>query len=111
MKKILLLLFVALATTIGVWAEDIPIPISTSENTGGAPIPERSPIRIPLAVFFNSDTNIVKVWCEDDNIQAEIYVYDENGDILDFIITHNWDKMSKEEKDGAIHAWNEHCIG
>lgn len=81
MKKILLLLFVALATTIGVWAEDIPIPISVHENSDESSIRLKNPISIPLVVFFDSDTNIVKVWCDNDNIQAEIYVYDENGAI------------------------------
>ncbi|MDE6022860.1 MAG: hypothetical protein K2G13_05085 [Muribaculaceae bacterium] len=42
-----------------------------------------------------------------DNVVTE----EDYCDKLDFIITHNWDKMSKEEKDGAIHAWNEHCLG
>ena len=81
MKKILLLLVVALATTISVRAEDIPIPISVHEKSDESSTRLRTPISIPLAAFFDSDTNIVKVWCDNDNIQAEICVYDENGAI------------------------------
>ncbi|MDE5757616.1 MAG: hypothetical protein K2H85_03275, partial [Allobaculum sp.] len=42
---------------------------------------ERNPILLPLAVYYDSDTNILEVYCDDDNIQAEVYVYDESGDL------------------------------
>lgn len=40
---------------------------------------ERYPISLPIAVYFDSDTNILEVWCDDDNIQAEVYVYNKSG--------------------------------
>ena len=40
---------------------------------------DRNPINLPITVYYDSDTNILEVWCTDDNIQAEVYIYDESG--------------------------------
>ena len=42
---------------------------------------DRNPIHLPIAVFYDSDTNILEVWCDDDNIQAEVYIYNESGEL------------------------------
>ncbi len=39
---------------------------------------DRIPIQLPISVYYDSDTNILEVWCDNDNIQAEVYVFDEN---------------------------------
>lgn len=59
-------------------SNDVHIDVSKTTDNSGFMDRERTPIKIPIAVFYNSDTNIAEVWCEDDNIQAEIYVYDVN---------------------------------
>lgn len=38
-------------------------------------------MHLPISANFDSDTNILEVWCQDDNIQAEVFVYDENGNV------------------------------
>lgn len=60
---------------------DVHIDVSKTGDNTGMMDRERAPIRLPIAVFYDSDTNIAEVWCDNDNIQAEIYVYDENGAI------------------------------
>ena len=42
---------------------------------------ERTPISLPIAVYYDSDANILEVWCDNDNIQAEVFVYDETGTV------------------------------
>lgn len=42
---------------------------------------DRNPINLPIAVYYDFDTNILEVWCDNDNIQAEVYVYDESGNV------------------------------
>lgn len=81
MKKIILLFLMAIAMTTSVFGAKRAIPMRTHQNGNHKENTERlrTPINLPIAVFYDSDTNILEVWCDDDNIQAEVYVYDESG--------------------------------
>ena len=81
MKKIILLFLMAVAMTTSVFSEQIAIPMRTHQS-GSADLnikEVRTPINLPISVYYDSDTNILEVWCTDDNIQAEVYIYDESG--------------------------------
>ena len=81
MKKIILMLLMAVAMATPGFAEKRVVP--TQMHKGGPQSQnlkeDRCPISIPLVVFYDSDTNILEVWCDDDNVQAEVYVYEESG--------------------------------
>ena len=81
MKKIILLFLMACAMTTSAFSERSQISLRTHQN-GSSDIlttEERNPIQLPLAVYYDSDTNILEVYCDDDNIQAEVFVYDASG--------------------------------
>ena len=83
MKKKILLLLMVIAMTTSVFGERTRYPLRThrmGSNSENLKV-ERSPIQLPIAVFYDSDTNILEVWCDDDNIQAEVYVYNESGEL------------------------------
>ena len=40
---------------------------------------DRNPINLPIVVLYDTNTYIIEVWCDDDNIQAEVFVFDESG--------------------------------
>ena len=71
----------AVAMATSAFSEKRAIPLQThqagtqSENEKC----DRNPINLPIAVYYDSDTNIIEVWCADDNIQAEVFVFDESG--------------------------------
>lgn len=81
MKKFILLLLMAVAIATSGFAEKRALPMQV--HNGGRVShnieEDRCPINIPLVVFYDSDTNTIEVWCDDDNIQAEVYIYDESG--------------------------------
>ena len=81
MKKFFLLFLFAVAMTTTAFSERTRLHMET--HKGGADTDltkkDRNPIQLPIAVFFDSDTNILEVYCDDDNIQAEVYIYDEYG--------------------------------
>lgn len=78
MKKLILLLFMAFALTASAGTNDEPIPMRTHEDHKDHEV-NRAPINLPIKVLFNSTDNTVSVWCDDDNIQAEIFIYEESG--------------------------------
>ena len=83
MKKTILLFIMAVAMTTSAFSEQKAIPMQTHQ-TGSADLSimeARDPINLPISVYYDSDTNILEVWCADDNIQAEVYVYDESGNV------------------------------
>lgn len=43
---------------------------------------DRAPMHLPIAVYYDYETNIIEVWNSDISIQAEIYIYNENGDLV-----------------------------
>ena len=81
MKKIILLFLMAVAMATSAFSEKRAIPLRTHQNTTSDinMEEEHSPIYLPIVVYYDSDTNLLEVWCDDDNIQAEVYVYDESG--------------------------------
>ena len=83
MKKNILTFLLAVATTTLAFCEQttLPMQIHQAGSQSGNLERDRNPICLPLAVFYDMDTNILEVWCDDDNIQAEVYVYDESGTV------------------------------
>lgn len=81
MKKIIFLLLMIVAMTTSAFSAKKTIPLSTHQNEGFQDLSERdrNPIVLPIAVYYDSDTNILEVWCDNDNIQAEVFVYNESG--------------------------------
>ena len=80
MKKIILLFLIAVAMATSAFSAKRAIPLRTHEGDYSKELSEkdRDPINLPISVYYDSDTNILEVWCADDNIQAEVYVYDES---------------------------------
>ena len=81
MKKIILLLLMMIAMTPSVFSERQQQCLSTHKK-GSESInigKDRDPITLPISVYYDSETNILEVWCADDNIQAEVLVFDESG--------------------------------
>ncbi|MDE6194459.1 MAG: hypothetical protein K2M83_10820 [Muribaculaceae bacterium] len=84
MKKIILLFLMTVAMTTSAFSEQTAIPTQTHPNIeGNEDLTKRdhAPINLPISVYYDSETNILEVWCADDNIQAEVYVYDESGNV------------------------------
>ncbi|MDE7345495.1 MAG: hypothetical protein K2N48_02005 [Muribaculaceae bacterium] len=81
MKKIILFILMAIAMASPVFSERTRQHMKVHQAGGSGFLTEkdRNPIQLPIAVYFDSDTDILEVWCDNDNIQAEVFVYDENG--------------------------------
>lgn len=81
MKKVLLLLSLVFSTTVFAIADRNVINTEThekgaeSEDLG----PERSPLNLPIIVIYDSDTHTVEVWCDNDNIMAEVFIFNDSG--------------------------------
>lgn len=58
--------------------DEVSIPMRTHEDHKDPEV-NRAPINLPIKVLFNSTENTVSVWCDDDNVQAEIFIYEESG--------------------------------
>lgn len=61
-------------------ADDVPIPIRTHQNPDKLER-DRNPINLPIKILFDAENNLIKVWCDNDNIQAEVFVYDQSGNL------------------------------
>ena len=83
MKKIFLLFLLVVAMTSSAFSESNRIVLQTHQTGLSKDNLEidRHPIILPIAVYYDSDTKLLEVWCDDDNIQAEVYVYDESDAI------------------------------
>ena len=71
----------AIAMTTSAFSERSQISLRThkyGENSGSLIEEDHDPIRLPIFVYYDPDTKILEVWCDNDNIQAEVYVYDES---------------------------------
>ena len=80
MKKIILLLFMMIAMTPSVFSERQQQCLSTHQKVSDSlNCEDRDPINLPISVYYDSETNILEVWCADDNIQAKVFVFDESG--------------------------------
>ena len=81
MKKIILLFLMAVAMTTSAFSEQTAIPLQThtyKEGYDDLTKRDRNPIHLPISVYYDSETNILEVWCANDNIQAEVFVFDES---------------------------------
>lgn len=81
MKKFFFLLSMVTFLTLTASASQESVRMSTHElgaQQGDMEI-ERIPLQLPISVYYDSDTNILEVWCDDDNIQAEVFLYDKAG--------------------------------
>lgn len=81
MKKIILLFMFAFSMTTSTYSErqTLPMEIHEAGDSDFMTEKDRYPIQLPIVVFYDSETNIIEVWCDNDNIQAEVFVYDESG--------------------------------
>ena len=81
MKKIILLFLMSIAMTSSAFSERTRQHMKVHKTGVSEECMEidRNPINLPISVYYDSDTNILEVWCTDDNIQAEVYIYDESG--------------------------------
>ena len=86
MKKLILLILMATAMSTLVFGERTPLPIHTHQTGTSGPDreKERVPIHLPIAVYYDSVTNLIEVWCDNDNIQAEVFIYDEAGALVTY---------------------------
>ena len=79
MKKIILLLFMMIAMTPSVFSERQQQCLSTHQKVSDSlNCEDRDPINLPISVYYDSETNILEVWCADDIIQAESFDFDES---------------------------------
>lgn len=85
MKKLILLFIMVITMTTSVISEkrDVPMQIHNGGRQSQNLKEDRSPINLPVTVHYDYETNILEVWCDNDNIQAEVYVYDESGDVVE----------------------------
>ncbi len=81
MKKNIILLLLTVVMTTSAFGERTRLHMQTHQTGVSDQLTEedRNPINIPIIVFYDSDTKILEVWCDNDNIQGEVYVYDEAG--------------------------------
>lgn len=81
MKKFIILFLMAVVMATSAFSTKRAVPMQAHESGCLKNLGEvnRTPIFLPIAVYYDSDTNIIEVWCDNDNIQAEVFVYDESG--------------------------------
>ncbi len=80
MKRIFLMLFMATAMYASVSAENRPIPMRVHESAT-KPVRPRAPLNLSIQVIFDSNTNMVTILCDNDNICGEVYIYDQSGEL------------------------------
>ncbi len=81
MKKFIFLFLLSSSLLLAFAGERTPTSLDVyGKGTPGISLErDRAPIHLPISVFYDSDKNAVEVWCDNDNIQAEVFVYDEAG--------------------------------
>ena len=81
MKNFILLLLFSIAMTTSAFSEGKHVILKTHQTGCYEDLikNDRSPISLPIVAYYDSDTNILEVWCDDDNIQAEVFSYDKTG--------------------------------
>ncbi len=83
MKKIIILFLLTFVMATSAFSEKKALPMQTHKTGQNSENREwiRTPISLPIVVFYDSDTNVLEVWCDNDNVQAEVFVYDETGEL------------------------------
>lgn len=44
----------------------------------------RDPTQIPIIIFIDDENCIMEILCDNDNVQAEVFIYDEFGNIMEY---------------------------
>lgn len=85
MKRYLLLIGVAIAIAVQGFAEKsgICMDIAKRGHNSKTTTVRRSPMRIPIYVFYDNDTHQIEV-VGDDELAAQVFLSDENGNTLDY---------------------------
>lgn len=83
MKKVILLLMMLVAMTTTVMSERKSPNLSAHEvgSYEDDSVIERTPIYLPIKVFYETDTKVIEVLCDNDNICGEVYIYDQSGEL------------------------------
>lgn len=85
MRKLLLIIGVLLSIPFRLSAvkEDVPMTIFTDGHDVKNTTVKRAPIYLPLEITYDNATHVVEVISEED-IEAEIFIKSEEGDILGY---------------------------
>ena len=85
MKKLFLLIGVLISITIQASAAKEKVFIDFYKNgrsTQNTTV-RRSPMQLPIEILYDSETLQIEISCDDD-LEAQVYLCDENGNILDY---------------------------
>lgn len=85
MKKYLLLIGVIISFGIQAFAAKYGVGMEYHQLGYGnnSTKVRRSPLRLPIDVFYNNDTHQIEV-TSDDEVSAQVFLCDENGNTLDY---------------------------
>lgn len=85
MRKNLFTIGVLLSITLTLSAakEDVPMTIATTGHDTKITTVKRTPRYVPIEVTYDDTTHVIEVTSEED-IEAEVYVKTEEGDILGY---------------------------
>lgn len=85
MKKYLLFIGVLISIAFYVSASKTSVIMSSYKNghQDKNTTVRRSPMQLPIEVFYNDETRQVEISCNDD-LDAQVYLCDENRNILDY---------------------------
>lgn len=85
MRKYLLLIGVIIAIALQGFAEKSSISMNTAKRSRSDKCTSvrRSPMRIPIYVFYDNETHQIEV-VGDDELAAQVFLCDENGNTLDY---------------------------
>lgn len=85
MKKYLLLIgaLISIALQVSAAKEDVYMTTYQKSHVDKNVTVRRSPMQLPIEVVFDSETRQIEISCNDD-LDAQVYLCDENGNILDY---------------------------
>lgn len=85
MKKLLLLIGVLISIALQTSASKTEVYMEYRKygrSTQSTTV-RRTPMQLPVEVIFDSETRQIEISCDDD-LDAQVYLCDENGNILDY---------------------------
>lgn len=84
MKKFLLLIgaLISFAIQVSATSESVSLTVNGKDNLGKGTKVRRTPTHLPLDVFYCNETRQVEVSCVEE-VEAQVFLYDENGNVLD----------------------------
>ncbi len=83
MKKTFILLAIVFTIIIPLFANNNEIPLIFINSESKPTEIDRKPMHLPIEAFYDSDNNIVEV-ISDGSIEAEIFLYDANRNIIGY---------------------------